>query len=314
MEKKEEENIPFISYNLRWKTGCHTTFEKNIFDTLSSAVFYGMRATQFFMGNPKSFTRAKINQSDIKKSNLLLARFPTDVFTHYPYLANLAGTSKESLAWDGDAEQDTKTTKLLKSISEEIQTISKLDSKNSGVVVHPGAHKNKKGGLKAISTSINKIDFQGGNHCKLILENAAGQGKSLATTLEEIKSILDGVEEKKKPYVGVCIDTCHLFAYGEYDISKVEEVDRFFVDFNVLIGLEKLCLFHLNDSLEKLGSKMDRHAGLGTGHIWGKSTDSLVHLLNLCAEREIPVVLETSGLDMLFLANLENSLNLKTFF
>ena len=121
-------------------------------------------------------------------------------------------------------------------------------------------------GLKTISESISKINFP--ENSKLLLENSAGQGTSLATTLQEIKTIIDGVDESKQKHLGVCIDTAHLHGYGEYDVSKISEIDRLFNDFDEIIGKELLSLIHFNDACVEFGSRKDRHFCILQGEIF----------------------------------------------
>lgn len=289
--------------DIDWKVGAHTTFCGCISETLKVVVNYGMYVTQFFMGNPKGFNRSKIGLKDIEESKKILKRYPTAVFTHFPYVANLAG-SVEHLAWSGDSKQDGKTTHVLNSLEYELEVIANLDCPSSGVVIHPGSFPKRNEGLTAIAKSINKLNFVPGS--MLLLENASGQGNALATTFEEIKSIIDQVDEKRREHIGVCIDTCHIFAYGGYDLSLVEEVERLFEDFDRIIGLDRLKLIHLNDSEIPFGKKTDRHACLGQGFIWRDSFDSLVLLMEKCQEYNVPAVLETHGTDMYVLRTLCN--------
>lgn len=286
-------------YDVCWDVGAHTGFKGKICDTLWTSVNYGMYATQFFMGNPQGFDRANISFDDITESKKILSRYPMHVFSHFPYVANFAG-SVASLAWNGDDLQDRKTQHLLKSLEYELSVLSNFNSLRNGVVIHPGSFKDRAKGLDAISKSINKINFT--SDAKLILENASGQGSALATTFQELRVIIDGVEEFKKRNIGVCVDTCHIFAYGDYDLSQIKEIDRMFSDFDSIIGLDKFTLLHLNDSETKLKGKVDRHACLGKGYIWGENFESLKYLLDKCKSLEIPAVLETHGIDMITLA------------
>jgi deoxyribonuclease-4 len=269
------------------KLGSHTQFEGNLTDMIQSC---GIPVIQFFMGSPLSVNRSKISEADLKSAKKLVES--VHVFSHFPYIANLAG-SKEILAWAGDPKMDIKTLKTLTSLTYELKILGEL---NGGVVIHPGNHKNTENGLKAISESINRIIFP--TNSLLLLENTAGGGTSLCRDLKEIKTVLDVVDEAKRDHVGVCIDTCHLFAYGDYDISMTEQVNKFFDDFDESIGLDKLKLLHLNDSCKCLKSRVDRHANIGTGKIWSKNTDSLKCLLLKCISLDIPVCLETTGSDI----------------
>lgn len=289
---------------LDWDIGAHTSFSASIFKTLTDSISHGMTSTQFFMGNPKSFKRHRATKDDIDKSLVLCDRFPINVFTHFPYISNLAG-SVQTLAWNGDEDQDKKTSEILKELEYELKIISNFRGNKTynGVVIHPGNFKDRKLGIKTIAKSINKINFTEGS--KLILENSAGGGCSLATTFEEIKEIYDQIDAEKQQYIGVCVDTAHICGYGLYDLSNTTGVDKLFSDFDSIIGLNKFCLLHLNDSHVCLGSKKDRHAWLSTGCIWGKDTSSLVYLLDTCKKNNIPAILETCVEDMLFLSRLK---------
>jgi deoxyribonuclease IV len=286
-------------YNLRWEVGAHTAFEKRICDTLWTSINYGMYCTQFYMGAPRGFDRASIDPDDITECKKILRRFPMHVFTHFPVVANFAGSVK-TLAWSGNPEQDRKTSHILHSLEYELSIVSDMDAKSNGVVIHPGNFPDRKKGLEAIISSINKINFP--PKCKLVLENSAGQGDSLGTTFQELKTIIDGVDEKKREHIGVCIDTCHIYAYGGYDLSTVAEVERMFQEFDDLIGLRRLSLIHLNDSESQHKTRVDRHACLGAGHIWKHNFTSLIYLLDRIKDLGVPAVLETHGLDMKTLA------------
>jgi endonuclease IV len=96
-EQKEFKTVSLLS----WEIGAHTKFSKNIYDTLKKSIYYSMYVTQFFLGSPKSFTRHRAIKKDIDKSKELLNRYPLHVFSHFPYVANLAGSVKQ-LAWDGN--------------------------------------------------------------------------------------------------------------------------------------------------------------------------------------------------------------------
>ncbi len=120
----------------------------------------------------------------------------------------------------------------------------------------------------------------------LLLENSAGQGTELGRNFTELKEILDAVESSVKPHLGVCLDTCHLFASG-YDITKPESVIS---EFDELVGLEHLKVIHVNDSKFELGGKKDRHAHLGKGFI---GREGLKAFLTHKSIKELPMILET---------------------
>lgn len=288
-------------YDQKWEVGAHTGFNGKISPTISEAIHYGMYTVQFFMGNPKSYTRQKIGTDDIRNTQILLERFPVNVFTHFPYIANLNGSVNE-LAWQGNSI-DGKVRHTLRELEYELSVISNFSSYGKcGVVIHPGCYPDRDLGLEAIAKSINKIHFTEGS--KLLLENCAGEGRKLCRNFEEIATIYDHLDESKHNHVGVCVDTAHIWGQGDYDISTIEGVEQLFSEFDKHLGMHRFSLLHLNDSEVPFGEKKDRHACLGTGHIWGKDFDSLIYLLDKCKSFGIPMVLETHGRDMLTLAHL----------
>lgn len=275
-----------------WYGGSHLQFSGTILPVIYRALGYGMKAFQIFLGNPYTLKRSIPSSEDIKKSKAVSDYWDMSVFSHFPYISNLAG-SKKSIAWNGDSEQDRKTTALIKSIETELNIMSNF--KKNGVVIHPGNFPDRHKGLLTIAKSINKIKFP--KNSLLLLENSAGGGTSLCTTLDELKTILDNVKNKEN--IGVCIDTQHLFSVGDYDLRNEKEIDRFFSDFNRIIGMEKFKLLHLNDSKTPLGSCVDRHELIGDGYIWKDRKCALRHLLIKCHTFNIPTILETHSLDMI---------------
>ena len=287
--------------------GSHVPFTTSLNETLMFAVRSGLYCFQFFMGDSKQpWKRDEISCQDIDKTNDILLQYPMSIFTHFPLCVNMAGKSKLGhLAWSGDRQIDNTLYTVIRSIEYELNILSKLHTK-TGVVIHPGSYPDRKQGLNAIIETINHITFQK-NSSYLLLENCAGEGNKLCRDLVELQYILENINEHKKPYVRVCIDTAHLWGQGEYDISKISEIDRLFDDFERNIGLEKFHLLHLNDSKAKFGSKRDLHACLGTGEIWSDNTDTLKHLIDTCMKLNISCIMETELSDIITICNLYNN-------
>jgi apurinic endonuclease APN1 len=153
---------------------------------------------------------------------------------------------------------------------------------NASCVIHMGS-----GSIDTLIKSIRKLNPK----TQLLLENSVGAGKQLGATLNEIQYVLKELYEYNN--IGVCIDTQHLFAAGEYNLSKSKDVYRFFVDFDKIIGMDKLQLIHLNDSKVEFGKHVDRHEVLGKGYIWCKSLKSLDVFLDICNRLEINIISET---------------------
>jgi deoxyribonuclease-4 len=278
--------------NTNIQIGGHLGFSKQVLPTVVEAIEHDMSSIQFFLGNPKSFTRQRLTKEDVDKTRKLVDKHNINVFSHFPYVCSLVG-SVASLAWDGNAEQDVKTTKIVKELEYEINTLAKL-SKKSGVVIHPGSHKNTNGGLEAIAKSINLIDFE--ENANLLLENSAGQGSTLYRNFKEASKILQGIDSTKKEHVFLCLDSAHLTGVGDYDLSKRDDIDKLFHNADRHVGLDKIKLIHLNDSKVELGAKKDLHECLCFGRIWENNPESLKYLLTRCGELKIPIVLETPNI------------------
>ena len=158
------------------------------------------------------------------------------------------------------------------------------------LVTHPGCTMDgdETAGVQRVAAAINEThrrcpDFK----VQILLETTAGQGTGLGHRFEHFARILALVEQPER--VGVCLDTCHVFAAG-YSLAPEPEYRATFREFNRLIGVKKLKAFHLNDSLRPLGSRVDRHAHIGRGHL---GLEPFRLLLNDPRFRNRPMVLET---------------------
>ena len=152
------------------------------------------------------------------------------------------------------------------------------------MVLHPGSHV----GL-GIETGINNIakglNMILGNHdVTILLETMAGKGSEVGSKLEELKMIIDLVEDKE--HIGVCLDTCHLSDAG-YDISNFDE---FLEKFDSIIGIDKIHCVHVNDSKNENGAHKDRHENFGFGKI---GFDTLINIIYNERLENVPKILET---------------------
>ena len=137
----------------------------------------------------------------------------------------------------------------------------------SSVVIHPGFHggRGEMEGLSRVSAAINSILTKTKNlSVKIILETTAGQGTSLGNRFEHFAILFDRIEEVHR--LGLCVDTCHIFAAG-YDLRDRKAYEKMVRAVQDSVGLEKLSLFHLTDSLKEMGSRVDRHGHIGEGYI-----------------------------------------------
>lgn len=281
LNKQNMTDIHLSSSNLI--IGTHIPFLKTLSKTLLCAISSGMYSFQFFLGSPQSFSRTKLLEDDINKSLSIIDKYPMNMFTHAPYVYNIANDTKDN-------------SECISSLEKELNQVSSFRGK--GVVLHPGSNANRKKGIIEIAKNISKIEFK--ENSKLILENMSGQGNMIGSYLEELRDIKLKVDEDKRSFIGFCIDTAHIWGMGLYNLSEEKEIDKMFDDINNILGIENICLFHVNDSKAKFGSKLDRHQLLCDGEIWGNGKgNALRYLLNKINFYNIPIILETDPSDII---------------
>lgn len=279
--------------------GSHLTFSKTLESTYRDAIRRNMYSFQFFLGSNRSYNRTKLKEEDIERTISLQKKTPINVFTHTSLIYNLAGSIKhKNLAWNGNEEVDSTMKKIVDGIEYELGVTSRLccDGCKNGCVVHVGSWPDKKKGMDTIASTINKINFP--KNSTLLLENTAGKGTTIGKTFEELKYIYDRVDEEKKDNIKFCVDTCHIFASGVYDIRKEIEVDRLFNDFQSTFSIDKLGLIHFNDSHYDFNTQGDEHLCIGTGKIWKDNMKSCKYILDKIDSSKIPLVLETYASDI----------------
>jgi len=271
-----------------------------------------LRSYQIYLINGHCKRKPKFDVKDILDARKNLKLHQKYLCIHASLLYNPCG-SKD---YTDDPDMNRKWTSTLECLTAELDMGVGL---GAGVVLHIGSCKYRKEGIamiiktleyvlshvtdeaKMLSREMNITTSQFISMRKVILENAAGEGAKIGSTLEEIAEIIDAVDAKFRQQVVVCLDTAHLCGYGQYDAGDPESLDILYRDFDELIGLEKLELFHLNDSKVPLGSKKDRHESLGLGYIFGplrKSGDEITGLRYFFEQariRCIPLISETPG-------------------
>ena len=198
------------------------------------------------------------------------------VFGHTGYLINL-----------GAAASDNRD-KSIKSLIQEIQMATDLGL--PFLVMHPGAHlgAGEAAGFKQIVAGLNEV-FRATKHSsvRIALENTAGQGSCLGHKMSHLAAIYDAVDRPER--LGICLDTAHFFAAG-YDIRTEKGWNAALAELDSLVGLKEVLAFHLNDSKTDLGSRVDRHAGIGEGKI---GREAFRHIINDQRFTSHPGCLET---------------------
>ena len=151
---------------------------------------------------------------------------------------------------------------------------------------HPGSHvgQGAETGIKKISEILNEV-LTREQSTTVLLETMSGKGSEVGRNFQELRQIIDRVEYKEK--LGICLDTCHVFAAG-YDI--VNDLDGVLEEFDKVLGLELLRAIHLNDSMMPFGSRKDRHAVIGGGEI---GIEALLNVMRHPKLKDLPFYLET---------------------
>jgi deoxyribonuclease-4 len=158
------------------------------------------------------------------------------------------------------------------------------------LIMHPGAHggDGEAAGLERLTRAFNSLEERLPDaRVKILVETTAGQGTTLGHRFEQLRSILDAVSPRER--FGICLDTCHVFAAG-YDLRAPADYERSLGEFERIVGTDRLGAIHLNDSKKELGSRVDRHAHIGQGHL---GLQAFENLLNDSRLQGLAMVLET---------------------
>lgn len=259
--------------------GAHTSAAGGAYQALLEGLQIGATTIQLFTANQKRWMSKPLEPAAIAKwQEVLKETGIKQVMSHDSYLINLGNPDAENLQ------------KSLTAFRQEIERCQQLGL--TFLNFHPGAalESDPQQCLDVIVDSLLQMkDLVGDGKLRLLLEATAGQGSSVGYSFEQLGYIADKVY-KQLP-IGVCIDTCHIFAAG-YDIRTKEACDKTLNEFDKIVGLQHLYAFHLNDSLKGLGSRVDRHAALGEGMI---GIECFRFLMNDPRTRHLPKYLETPG-------------------
>lgn len=256
--------------------GAHESVGKGLHLAFDRINRVGGESLQIFTRNQRQWSPKPLSKQEIQ--NFKTARKNHGdmiVASHASYLINLA------------SGKDELRTKSIESFIGELQRCHDLAI--SYIVIHPGSHGGDgvEDGLERFSSALDEAIERAESQAMVLLETTAGQGTSLGCRFEELAHIRDQSRFSEK--IGVCFDTCHVFASG-YDIRSADAYHQTLEEFDRLIGLEHLHFFHLNDSKKDLGSRIDRHEHIGHGCI---GLEGFINLLNDKRFAHHPMTLET---------------------
>lgn len=255
------------------KIGCHLSSSKGYVAMGKDALSIGANVFQFFTRNPRGGKAKEINPEDVSKFLALAkAHGITNFLAHAPYTLNACAADERIREFARETFADD---------------LRRLEyTPESMYNFHPGSHVGQgvETGIEFIADTLNFV-MKPEQSTTVLLETMSGKGSEVGRSFEELQAIIEKVELKEK--LGICLDTCHVFD-GGYDI--VEHFDEVLMEFDRVIGLDRLKAIHLNDSMNTLGSHKDRHAKIGEGHI-GK--EALIRIINHPSLRNLPFYLET---------------------
>jgi deoxyribonuclease-4 len=258
--------------------GAHISAEGGVQNAPLNANAIGARAFALFTKNQRQWFSSPLTRksiSEFRDNCEKLDYKPFQILPHDSYLINLGHPEKEPLG------------KSRASFLDEIRRCEQLGLDRLNF--HPGSHLNLTGieeCLKIIAESIN-ITLDKTKGVTAVIENTAGQGTNLGHTFEQIKFIIDHIEDKSR--AGVCIDTCHAYSSG-YDVKTREGFAATFIKFEEIIGFGYLKGMHLNDTKKEFGSRVDRHETLGNGLL---GEDPFYYIMNDKRFDNMPLILET---------------------
>jgi deoxyribonuclease-4 len=256
--------------------GLHISSAGSLDLAFDRAAELGATTFQMFTRNPNQWKFKPIPDETVtvfreKRKSSGFAK----IVDHMPYLPNLASPEKSTM----------KISRY--TLDEEVRRCDALGI--DYLVIHLGSHlgKGTAVGIGNIAGACNQAIAGSEGTTMILLENMAGQKNSVGARFEEIRGILDRVKTSDR--VGVCLDTCHLYAAG-FDVGSDEAVGNTMGLFDDVVGVDRLKVVHLNDSKGALGSRLDRHENIGKGKIGRKGIRAF---LGYAGVRERPIVMET---------------------
>ncbi len=252
--------------------GCHLSASAGNAAMVKTALSIGADTFAFFTRNPRGSKARKEDPADARKAAALLEENHFGpLVAHGAYTMNLCTADAEARAFAAEVLED------------DLRRMAALPGNFYNF--HPGSHVGQgvEQGIGYISDALKKA-LSHGYPVKVLLETMAGKGSEIGGRFEEIRAVIDAVGSNN---VGVCLDTCHVYD-GGYDIVK--DLDGVLAEFDRVIGLDKLCALHLNDSKNPFASHKDRHECLGQGSL---GTETFRTIVNHPLLQGKPMILET---------------------
>ncbi|HEX5521574.1 MAG TPA: deoxyribonuclease IV [Longimicrobiaceae bacterium] len=276
--------------------GAHVSSAGGVQNAPARAAEIGANAFQLFTKQPSRWAEPVLAQEQADAFRAGIAEHDIGfTVVHDSYLINLA------------TPDATLRDRSLASFIAELRRADALGL--DAVVTHPGnaTDGDAARGLAQNAALIEQAMAEVGGTVRVLLETTAGAGKVLGASFEQLAEMIERIAPRERKRVGICFDTCHVYAAG-YDL--VEDYDGVFARLGDVVGLERVGLFHLNDSLHPLGSRKDRHAEIGEGTLGDEPFRRLMRDERFAA---VPKVLETPKGDDAVVADRRNLARLRAF-
>lgn len=257
--------------------GSHLSIAGGYYKAVDAAAEHGMDCVQIFTKNNNQWNGKPLSEDDVRLFREAVERSGIRMpCSHDSYLINLA--SPNDALW----------LKSLEAFVIELQRAEALGL--AGVVMHPGSclDSSEADGITRIVRALDRaLEQTEAAAVEIWLETTAGQGSALGHRFEHLRDILGGLKSNER--VGVCIDSCHIFAAG-YPLIAPSDYQATMAQFDEIIGIDRVRAFHLNDSKREFGSRVDRHEHIGKGHL---GPEAFRNILNDPRFSELPMYLET---------------------
>ncbi|MEK6643696.1 MAG: deoxyribonuclease IV [Planctomycetota bacterium] len=270
------------SNNTTQRFGSHLSVAGGLHLAFDTAVAVGCDCLAIFVKNQRQWKAPPLTQECIRLFRDAQVRTGIQpVIAHASYLLNLASPTSSG------REQS------IRALIDELQRCEALGVPS--LVIHPGAHMGEgdDAGIARIAASLDEVHrATTGITAQVLLESTAGQGTAIGHEISHLGRILESVKTPDR--LGICIDTCHLFAAG-YDLRRKEKYDATIDELAKCVGLHRIKCIHTNDSKTPCGSRVDRHENIGKGKM---GNAAFVNLVNDPRLATVPRILETpKGVD-----------------
>jgi len=266
--------------------GYHFSIQKGYNDAIETAINLDAKSVQLFTGNKQSYATTMVEPKIYKIINMVIKDYDIFLINHSALILNFARPLYE----------ESKGSSALNRYLKDLINITNLGG--LGSVLHMGSNVkdlniDMKQAYKNFANNLKWIIERKPVNAIIILENMAGGGTQMCCKMADWADFWNNyIDDESKKHIKWCVDTAHLYACGEYDLSKCTEILRFYKDFNTNIGWDNIACFHFNGSKTKLGSKKDQHADIGPKNSGYIETKGLCKLAKIACKTNKPIILE----------------------